>query len=234
MSAALLAAAAAWLAVPAPATRRLHGLRDETSVDRGPTPRQWLLLIVPVLCVLVLGPLSGAVAAVVVTPVAVGVIGGLETSAARRRAQLMRQQVPRALDLMAAVLEAGRDPGTTFSVVAEVTPEPLSSELRVVATRLGTGSHPSDVWALLVDHGELSPVGRAFRRAAESGVSVAQVIGQAADDARRQRRAAARARSRAVGVRTAVPLGVCFLPAFFCVGIGPTLIGLFGSLDVLP
>jgi hypothetical protein len=31
-------------------------------------------------------------------------------------------------------------------------------------------------------------------------------------------------------VRTAAPLGACFLPAFFLVGVVPTIIGVVGTL----
>lgn len=233
---ALLAGLATWLALPAPATDRVRALAPSGARPTRPslTPRQWLLLIVPVLCVALFGPVTGAVVALGATPGAIAFVAGLETTAARRRTEALRRQLPLALDLVAAVLRSGRDPGTAFAVVGEVTADPLGTELATVAARLRAGADPAHVWAMLVQHRELASVGRAFRRAAQSGVPVAHMVAQAAADARRRRRAAARERCRAVGVRTAVPLGVCFLPAFFLAGIGPTLIGLFLHLDVLP
>ncbi|MGQ2913044.1 MAG: type II secretion system F family protein, partial [Aeromicrobium sp.] len=59
------------------------------------------------------------------------------------------------------------------------------------------------------------------------------VLAAAAADLRRDRASQARERARAVGVRTAAPLGLCFLPAFFLVGIVPTLIGVASGLDLL-
>ena len=56
----------------------------------------------------------------------------------------------------------------------------------------------------------------------------------AAEELRREARADARRRGRAVGVRTAAPLGLCFLPAFFCIGILPTLLAVLGGLELLP
>ena len=61
---------------------------------------------------------------------------------------------------------------------------------------------------------------------------VAQVISGVADDLRRERRAARRERSRKVAVRTAAPLGACFLPAFFLIGIVPTIIATFRSFTL--
>ena len=78
----------------------------------------------------------------------------------------------------------------------------------------------------------MGPLGRAFRRAATSGMPVARVVASVADEMRRERRAARRERSRRVGVRTAAPLGACFLPAFFLVGIVPTIIGVVGTLSI--
>ncbi len=83
--------------------------------------------------------------------------------------------------------------------------------------------------AILAADPVLAPVGRAFRRAEPSGMPVAHVVSGVADDLRRERRAARRERSRKVAVRTAAPLGVCFLPAFFLIGIVPTIIATFRS-----
>jgi pilus assembly protein TadC len=117
-------------------------------------------------------------------------------------------------------------------LVAEVTPAPLGDELAKVGTRLAVGGDPMAVWAHLADDDVLGPLGRAFRRAATSGMPVARVVASVAEELRRERRAGRRERSRRVGVRTAAPLGACFLPAFFLVGIVPTIIGVVGTLSI--
>jgi pilus assembly protein TadC len=94
------------------------------------------------------------------------------------------------------------------------------------------GGDPQAVWTHLAGDPVLGPLGRAFRRAAASGMPVARVVASVADELRRDRRAARRERSRGVGVRTAAPLGACFLPAFFLVGIVPTIIGVVGTLSL--
>jgi hypothetical protein len=40
-----------------------------------------------------------------------------------------------------------------------------------------------------------------------------------------------RERSRKVAVRTAAPLGACFLPAFFLIGIVPTVLATFRTFS---
>ena len=37
------------------------------------------------------------------------------------------------------------------------------------------------------------------------------------------------ARARSLGVRTAAPLGLCFMPAFIVLGVVPTVIGTFSA-----
>jgi Flp pilus assembly protein TadB len=143
---------------------------------------------------------------------------------------MLAAQLPTALDLMVATLDAGQSPGAAFALVAEVTPTPLGDELSLVAARLAVGGDPHAVWAHLADDADLGPLGRAFRRAATSGMPVARVVASVAAEMRREHRATLRERSRRVGVRTAAPLGACFLPAFFLVGIVPTIIGVIGTL----
>jgi Flp pilus assembly protein TadB len=189
-------------------------------------------VLVPVAALVVLGPLLGTLAALVLAPVARRAVGGLESAAARRRASRLVEQLPTALDLMVATLDAGRPPGSAFALVAEITSPPLGDELGLVGSRLAVGGDPHAVWAHLADDPVLGPLGRAFRRAASSGMPVARVVASVADDMRRERRAARRERSRRVGVRTAAPLGACFLPAFFLVGIVPTIAGVIGNLSL--
>jgi pilus assembly protein TadC len=56
------------------------------------------------------------------------------------------------------------------------------------------------------------------------------VLAHVAEEVRRRRVAELRRRAAAVGPASAAPLGLCFLPAFFLVGIVPTVIGLAGTL----
>ena len=73
-------------------------------------------------------------------------------------------------------------------------------------------------------------LGRTVSRAVESGSSVAEAMLRLADDQRRQSRAEVERRARAVGVKAALPLGICLLPAFVLVGVVPLVAG---SVSVL-
>jgi pilus assembly protein TadC len=59
---------------------------------------------------------------------------------------------------------------------------------------------------------------------------VAEAVRVLADEARRSDRSERLERARRVGVRTAAPLGLCFLPAFLLVAVVPTIIGLIGDV----
>jgi hypothetical protein len=230
----LVAAAAGlsvWLAIPSRADRRFRNLFAQRSPEPSFDPVLGVTMLVPLAAVVVLGPVMGVLVALVVTPAARSVVSGMETAASRRLAAALADQLPTALDLMVATLDAGRPPAAAFSMVAGVTPAPLGDELAKVGARLAVGGDPVAVWAHLADDDVLGPLGRAFRRASMSGMPVARVVASVADELRRDRRATRRERSRRVGVRTAAPLGACFLPAFFLVGIVPTIIGVIGTLS---
>jgi pilus assembly protein TadC len=64
------------------------------------------------------------------------------------------------------------------------------------------------------------------RRSAESGVRLARGFEVLADELRADSRAAAAARAQRAGVWAIAPLGLCFLPAFACLGIVPVIVGI--------
>ena len=232
MLAAIAAGLSVWFVVPPRADRRCRALFASPRADPSFNPVLGVTVLVPLAAVVALGPVMGVLVALVATPAARNVVGGMETASSRRRAASVADQLPTALDLMVATLDAGRPPVAAFAIVADVTPAPLGDELALVGSRLAVGGDPHAVWAHLADDEVLGPLGRAFRRAETSGMPVARVVASVADEMRRERRAARRERSRRVGVRTAAPLGACFLPAFFLVGIVPTIIGVVGTLSL--
>ena len=232
MLVAVVAGLAVWCAIPPRADRRCRVLFVQRRGDPTFDPVLAVTVLVPLAAWVALGPVMGVLVASVATPAVRNVVGGLETAASRRRSARLADQLPAALDLMVATLDAGRPPAAAFALVAEVTPSPLGDELTLVGSRLAVGGDPQAVWTHVGGDPVLGSLGRAFRRADTSGVPVARVVASVADEMRRERRAARRELSRRVGVRTAAPLGACFLPAFFLVGIVPTIIGVVGNLSI--
>ena len=90
------------------------------------------------------------------------------------------------------------------------------------------GADPEQVWAGFDDGDALAPVAVAARRSADSGARLARTFDQLAGETRAVLRARSLARANRAGVSTLLPLGLCFLPAFVCLGIVPTVVGIAG------
>jgi Flp pilus assembly protein TadB len=179
---------------------------------------------------LLVGGAAGLVAGCVAAACCWWLTGRMEPPAVRRRRERLAAGVPHAVDLLAACLAAGLSPEGALEQVAAVTEGPLAEELEAVYARLRLGVDPATVWRDLAGHPQLGALGRTVSRAAESGASVADAMVRLSGDLRRQQRAQVETRARAVGVKAAVPLGVCLLPAFVLVGVVPLVAG---SLSVL-
>ena len=231
MTAGLLAFLAVLLALP-PAPRRLK--RPPRAPSR--TPDRATLL--PVLAgagaalavILLVGGTVGVGLAGVAGLVADAAVRRLESPATRRRREALSVGLPPVVDLLASCLVAGQAPTAAVDEVAGAVEGPLSEELAAVSARLRLGVDPATVWRDLAGHPQLGPWGRCMLRATDSGASVAEAMTRLADDLRRDARATVEAQARAVGVRSALPLGICLLPAFVLLGVVPLVAG---SLSVL-
>jgi pilus assembly protein TadC len=142
---------------------------------------------------------------------------------------LAADRVASLLDLIAAALDVGLAPVGALAAVAVGVPEPDRSRLRRAFAMVDIGGDAATVWRMLADDPVLGPLAHALERSERSGAPIAAAVRGLADEARRETRAARLAEARRVGVRTAVPLGACFLPAFFLIAIVPTVIALLRS-----
>jgi Flp pilus assembly protein TadB len=158
------------------------------------------------------------------------VLGRMEHPSVRRRRERLEADLPHAVDLMAACLAGGQAPGAAVAHIAASVPAPMSDELALVGARVRLGLDPVTVWRDLGRHPQLGPLGRAVARALDSGASVAEAMARLAEELRREARAGVEARARSVGVKAALPLGVCLLPAFVLVGVVPLVVGSLDSL----
>jgi Flp pilus assembly protein TadB len=177
------------------------------------------------------GPLApvAAVAAAVATWV---VVTRAEPADARRRRAELRRDLPHVVDLFAAMLRAGAAPADGMVVVAGALPGAVGDRLRPVAARLALGLDPAQVWAELAADPDLGRLGRALERAHASGAPVAASVERLADDLAARSRSDAEERARAVGVKAALPLGLCLLPAFVLIGIVPLVVALLATVDL--
>lgn len=131
------------------------------------------------------------------------------------------------LDLLAAAFDVGLAPSAALAAVARGLDGAAQARLRRAAAMADMGS--TDVWQLLASDPLLGPLAQALERSERSGAPVATTARSLADACRLDDRATRLAAARRVGIRTAVPLGACFLPAFFLIAIVPTVIALLGE-----
>lgn len=157
-------------------------------------------------------------------------VGRTEPRAVRRRREQAAQELPHVVLLLAAALRAGRPPEDAIRVVTAALPGAASDRLAGVVIRLGLGVDPTLVWRGLVEDPVLAPLGRTLARSHASGAPVADAVDRLSWDLDHRRRASVEDQARTVGVKAALPLGLCLLPAFLLVGVVPVVAGLLARV----
>ncbi|MGZ4506302.1 MAG: type II secretion system F family protein [Blastococcus sp.] len=198
----------------------------------GEPARRWLLSVaggLAVTAVLGGGPLG--VGAAVAAAVALGQL--LRRDTGDRRVALatghaVERDLPGACDLLAVCLTAGLPVGAALAGVGAAVGGPVGAQLRSVADLLRLGAEPRQAWAATPP--ELAPLGRVLVRAGESGATVTAALRAQAAEFRAGSRARTEVAVRRAGVWVLAPLGLCFLPAFVCLGVVPLVLGLAGSV----
>ena len=182
--------------------------------------------------VLVVGGPVGVIAGAAVGLGAERAVRSLEPAGTRRHREQRAAGLPLVLDLLAACLCAGTPLVIAMETVAEALPGPFSNDLATVAGLQRLGCDAAGAWADLGDDPDLGPVARAVSRSSESGARLAAAFERLAADRRSALATAGEARARRAGVLAMAPLGLCFLPAFVCLGIVPIVLSL--AAEVLP
>ncbi|MBF6173240.1 type II secretion system F family protein [Nocardia blacklockiae] len=134
-----------------------------------------------------------------------------------------------ALQLLAACLRSGLPIATAARAVARSAPEPLGTALLRAADLMALGADPIAAWeraATEADTEEVQALARLVRRSARSGSALADAVAELAEHFRAALEDTTAARAERAGVLISGPLGLCFLPAFLCLGIVPVVIGL--------
>jgi pilus assembly protein TadC len=228
-----LLASAIWMA---PAARPLTDSRTEArpSARRasGGTLRAALAIAVGAGCVAVLGPVSGLLAAAVLLPAAVHLVTQLER---RQQRAVPDRALALTLDLLAAALRSGQPLAAALVLAAPAAGPSRQAALSQVAGLLRLGADPLEAWRGVADDAVLAPVAQAACRSASSGIRLAHGLELVAAEVRSQVRATAEARAHRAGVLAMAPLGLCFLPAFVCLGVVPVVVGIAqGVINTVP
>ncbi len=140
--------------------------------------------------------------------------------------------VASSLDVFAVCLTAGMAVSTAAAAAAASAPPKLAALLRRGANLLALGSDPSAAWSMSADSvgPQTDALLRLARRSGSSGAALADGVLELADQSRHDAAHAATAAAERAGVLIAGPLGLCFLPAFVCLGIVPVVAGLAGDV----
>ncbi|WP_027500373.1 type II secretion system F family protein [Rhodococcus sp. UNC363MFTsu5.1] len=154
-------------------------------------------------------------------------------AASRGRAQRARHRevtdpmaIAAGFDLLAACLQAGMPVAVAAEAVAVSAPEPLGSALDSAANLLTLGAEPEIAWERAAAHSETDGLARMARRSSRSGAAFAAAVTELAAQRRLALEDRAVAAAERAGVLISGPLGLCFLPAFLCLGIVPVVVGL--------
>ena len=144
--------------------------------------------------------------------------------------------VASSLDVLAVCLATGMAVSTAAAATAPSAPPLLARVLRRAADLLALGADPAVAWSGPPDlpPGSLDvqtdALLRLARRSSASGVALAEAVAALAAQCRQDAAHTAAATAERAAVLIAGPLGLCFLPAFVCLGIVPVVAGLAGQL----
>jgi pilus assembly protein TadC len=141
--------------------------------------------------------------------------------------------VASSMDVLGVCLAAGMAVSTAAAAAAESAPPGLALVLRRAADLLALGADPAIAWSAGVagiPDAQTDGLLRLARRSASSGAALADGVAELATQSRQDAAHAASAAAERAGVLIAGPLGLCFLPAFLCLGIVPVVAGLAGDI----
>lgn len=154
-------------------------------------------------------------------------VGVLSAKAPRRRASA---DLALALDLVATALRSGQPLSSALLLAAPSADPDSAAVLARIGGLLRLGADPADAWTVAAEHADLEAVAAAATRSAASGIRLAAAFDRLAADIRANAVTAAEARAHRAGVLVVAPLGLCFLPAFVCLGIVPVVVGIAGRV----
>ena len=134
------------------------------------------------------------------------------------------------LELVAAMLDAGSGIGRALDLVSASASARYSNALRPVVAALAIGADWETAWrSSAVRLPEVLELRDALGFAALTGAPSSAILYAQAARLRRERFRAAEKRAASLGVKLVVPLGLCSLPAFICLGVVPVLLALVPS-----
>ncbi|WP_231645010.1 type II secretion system F family protein [Sciscionella sediminilitoris] len=218
---ALALSVVSWPSVPIRA-RKLPAMR---------LPRYGLAVLAAIAVGALLATFGAGVGQVALTGLGSGVLVELlRRRSARQAGRVSPVRLAASWDLFAACLRGGLDVPRAVTVIAGNLPDPAAGALRRTADLLALGADAEQAWRPALAEPATEALGSAAVRSARSGTALAEVAAGLAVRMRAESEDAANAEAQRCGVLVSGPLGCCFLPAFFCLGVVPVVLGLAGTM----
>ena len=148
---------------------------------------------------------------------------------ARKRRDLIRAQLPDALDLLAVSVEAGLGFDGALSKLTDHMDGPLTEEFALTLNEIRIGESRQDALKKLserCDTPEVSGFSRAIIQAEQLGISLGRILRVQATDTRLRRQAAAEEKAMKAPIKMLFPTVLFIFPAMFLVILGPAFLNL--------
>jgi tight adherence protein C len=151
------------------------------------------------------------------------------TLKARGRKEILRAELPDALDLLAVSVEAGMGFDGAISKLTEHMDGPLADEFALALGEMRIGESRQNALTKMmhrVDTPELSAFVRAIIQADQLGISLGRILKVQASDTRNRRQLAAEERAMKAPIKMLFPTVIFIFPAMFIVILGPAFLNL--------
>jgi tight adherence protein C len=149
------------------------------------------------------------------------------SSRLRRRRELIRAELPDALDLLAVSVEAGLGFDGAVVKLTEHMTGPLVDEFSLMLNEMRVGEGRQDALKKMsdrVDTPEVAAFTRAIIQADQLGISLGRILRVQAADTRLRRQAAAEERAMKAPIKMLFPTVAFIFPAMFIVILGPAFL----------
>ncbi|MEZ2388468.1 type II secretion system F family protein [bacterium RCC_150] len=131
------------------------------------------------------------------------------------------------LELVAAMLDSGAGLARALALIADCAVPSIRRPVRAVVAALEIGTDWETAWRSSgAQSTESENLKAALAFAALTGAPSSAILYAQAARLRREQFRAAEKRAAALGVKLVIPLGLCSLPAFICLGVVPVLLGM--------
>ncbi|MEX3516924.1 type II secretion system F family protein [Corynebacterium camporealensis] len=130
------------------------------------------------------------------------------------------------IELFAACLSSGLSTYHAARAVAQVADTDTADYWQRTVALLGVGASNQGAWEPLREHPHLAELATLVVMSGQSGAAIAAGCSRHTRALRAEASAHATAAAERAGVFIALPLAVCFLPAFIVLGLVPVVIGL--------